>query len=83
MKQTEEKNHVCMRNNCGIAVKNCCASCAKKDYNAQAKRICTLTQKRVEATDLCEQWSMHEGLVNLGRRRGVVRDMDTKEVIIY
>ena len=78
-----KKESLYVRNNCGIRVKRCCASCAKKDYNAQAKRICTLTQKRVKATELCEQWAMHEGLVNLGRRRGVVRDIDTKEVIIH
>ena len=83
MAKAEEKNHVYVRNNCGIKIKKCCASCAKKDYNAQIKRICTLTHERVEATDLCEHWGMHDGLINMGRRKGVVRDIDTKKVIIF
>ena len=72
-----------MRNNCGIRVKKCCASCNLKGFKPNGKRVCTLTlDEPVEATDLCEQWQMSEGLMNTGRRRGVVRDIDTKEIII-
>ena len=70
-----------VRNQCGIRIKKCCASCAKKRLNATSKRFCTLTNETVAATDICEQWGMHEGLMNTGRRRGVVRDIITKEVI--
>jgi hypothetical protein len=71
-----------VRNNCGIRVKRCCASCAKKEYTYTGKRFCTVDGKRVEALNVCQQWQMSEGLKNPGRRRGVVRDIVTKEVII-
>ena len=73
------------RNNCGIQIKKCCASCASKVIkviNADCERRCSQTDQAVEGTDYCEQWQMAEGLKNLGRRRGVVRDIVTKEVIL-
>lgn len=73
------------RNNCGIQIKKCCASCAFKVIkviNADCERRCSQTDQTVEGTDYCEQWQMAEGLKNLGRRRGVVRDIVTKEVIL-
>ncbi len=73
------------RNNCGIQIKKCCASCAFKVIkviNADCERRCSQTGQTVEGTDYCEQWQMAEGLKNLGRRRGVVRDIVTKEVIL-
>ena len=73
------------RNTCGIQIKKCCASCAFKAIkviNADCERRCTQTGQTVEGTDYCEQWLMAEGLKNLGRRRGVVRDIVTKEVIL-
>ena len=73
------------RNNCGIQIKRCCASCAYKVIKADGtdcNRYCTQTGQIVEGTDYCEQWQMAEGLKNLGRRRGVVRDIVTKEVIL-
>lgn len=77
MKQTFEY----VRNQCGIRIKKCCASCAMKGLNSTSKRFCILIHEKVDSTDLCEQWKMHEGLMNTGRRRGVVRDIITKEVI--
>ena len=73
------------RNNCGIQIKKCCASCAIKVIkviNADCERRCSQNGQTVEGTDYCEQWQMAEGLKNLGRRRGVVRDIVTKEVIL-
>jgi len=73
------------RNNCGIQIKKCCASCAFKVIkviNADCERRCSQNGQTVEGTDYCEQWQMAEGLKNLGRRRGVVRDIVTKEVIL-
>lgn len=72
-----------VRNNCGIKIKKCCASCERKGFKPNGKRICTLSHEQVKAQDNCNQWQMAEGLVNAGRRKGVVRDIDTKEVIIY
>ena len=73
------------RNNCGIQIKRCCASCAFKVIkvvDTDCIRCCTQTDQTVEGSDYCEQWQMAEGLKNLGRRRGVVRDIVTKEVIL-
>lgn len=82
MEKTEEKNNVYVRNNCGIRVKKCCASCGLKGIKATGMRFCTLTQEKVKATDVCDEWKIRDGLMNCGRRKGVVRDIDTKEVII-
>lgn len=71
-----------VRNNCGIMVKKCCASCALKGIKATGMRFCTLTHEKVKATDVCDEWKIRDGLMDCGRRRGVVRDIDTKEVII-
>ena len=57
------------RNNCGIQIKKCCASCAFKVIkviNADCERRCSQTGQTVEGTDYCEQWQMAEGLKNLG-----------------
>ena len=71
-----------VRNNCGIRLKKCCASCKLKGIKATGKRSCTLTQEKVKATDVCEQWKIKDGLMDCGRRKGVVRDIDTKEIIL-
>lgn len=78
----ELKTFEYVRNRCGIRVKKCCASCAQKGLNSTCNRFCMLTHETVEATDVCEQWEMHEDLMNTGRRRGVVRDIETKEVVL-
>lgn len=70
-----------VRNNCGIRIKRCCASCDQKKYTYTGVRFCTLDGGRIEALNVCQQWQMSEGLKNAGRRRGVVRDIVTKEVI--
>jgi len=70
------------RNKCGIRIKKCCASCAFRDFRANSVRYCTQTGDSVEGSHYCEQWQMAEGLKNLGRRKGVVRDIVTKEVIL-
>ena len=70
------------RNHYGIRYKQCCASCALKKYTYTGKRFCSLSGEKVEAHDVCEHWQMSKGVVNAGRKSGVVRDMVTKEVII-
>ena len=55
-----------VRNEHGVKVKRCCASCLHKE----------ITNER------CKQWQMSEGLINAGMSMGVVRDKDTKEIII-
>jgi len=73
----------CTKNSRGISIKMCCASCAQKYYSYTGKRLCSLTNERVKALDFCAKWRMSEGLQHAGRfRGGVVRDKDTKKIIL-
>ena len=72
-----------VRNNCGISIKKCCASCNLKGFKPNGKRICTLTHEKVNAQDKCKHWQMADGLINAGRRKGVVKDIYTKEIILH
>ena len=65
-----------------IRIKKCCASCAYKGYINNARRICIKDNRKVKASHCCDQWQMSEGLKLGGRYRGVVRDKETKEVVI-
>jgi len=71
------------RNQFGIRYKQCCASCALKKYTYTGKRFCSLSGEKVDAQDVCEHWQMGEGMKNAGRKSGVVRDIETKEVVIH
>lgn len=71
------------RNQFGIRYKQCCASCALKKYTYTGKRLCSLNNKEVEAHNVCRKWQMSEGMKNAGRKSGVVRDIETKEVVIH
>ena len=66
-----------------IRFKKGCASCALKGYQNNGKRICTRDHIGVKASHCCDQWQMSEGLSACGRHCGVVRDKDTKEVVIH
>ena len=70
------------RNQFGIRYKRCCASCALKQYSYDGKRVCSLSGEKVDAQDVCEHWQMGLGVENAGRKTGVVRDIETKEVVI-
>ena len=49
------------RNEQGIRVKMCCASCAHKDLTrAVSKRYCSITGKCVDPLDVCESWEMSD-----------------------
>ena len=73
-----------VRNVRGIKIKKCCASCAFKDYLADGTRICLLhDNQEVDAKDKCKLWQMSDGMKNAGRLTGVVRDIITKETIIF
>lgn len=71
------------RNQFGIVYKQCCASCALKKYTYTGKRFCSLSGEKVDAQDVCEHWQMGLGVKNAGRKSGVVRDIETKEVVIH
>lgn len=49
------------RNEQGIRVKMCCASCAHKDLTrAVSKRYCSINGNCVDPLDVCEKWEMSE-----------------------
>ena len=49
------------RNEQGIRVKMCCASCAHKDLTrAVSKRYCSITDKCVDPLDVCDSWEMSD-----------------------
>ena len=49
------------RNEQGIRVKMCCASCAHKDLTrAVTKRYCSITGQCVDPLNVCETWEMSE-----------------------
>ena len=62
-----------MPNKYGIKIKKCCASCAHKCLNDFGQRNCMLTNKRVRAGQVCENWEMNEQLEMLGCQRGKVQ----------
>ena len=71
------------RNAYGIQVKRCCASCQYKDLTrAFSLRRCMKHHKDVEPSGCCKHWVMSGTMKSAGCSMGVVRDKDTKEVII-
>lgn len=71
-----------VRNAHGVKVKRCCASCEHKDIDSEGTRICQLMQLKVQQRFRCKQWQMSKGLQNAGLSGGVVRDINTKEIIL-
>ena len=71
-----------VRNEHGVKVKRCCASCLHKEITNEGARVCALMVLKVEQKFKCKQWQMSDGLKNAGKGGGVVKDKDTKEIII-
>lgn len=55
------------RNQYGIRVRTCCASCLLKEITKAGNRICTLHRCSVEALDKCKYWQMAEVLQEIGK----------------
>ena len=55
------------RNQYGIKVRTCCASCMLKEITQEGKRICTHHRCRVDALDKCRYWQMAEVLQEIGK----------------
>ena len=62
-----KKIPVISRNDYGIKVKTCCASCAFKEYGGKGRRVCTINLKEVKSIDRCKCWLMAETLKLAGR----------------
>ena len=73
---------ISVRNAHGIKVKRCCASCQHKCIETDGTRICALMMIVVWQRFRCKQWQMVDGLKNAGKGGGVVRDKETKAIII-
>ena len=74
MKKTEKKLPMVDRNQFGIKVKVCCASCQFKGFGRNGKRICTRhLNEEVESANCCKDWLMSEGMQKAGRSGGVAR----------
>ena len=79
MNQKEINN--CVRNAHGIWIKKGCMSCRFRII-IQGKRLCGVTNKRKNSTDICNRWELSDGLKNAGLGSGKVKHRVTKEVIL-
>ena len=55
------------RNQHGIRVRACCASCMFKKVIGGGNRICTLRRERVESLEKCKYWQMSSALMKAGK----------------
>ena len=63
-----------MRNQHGIEVRECCASCRHKDLTRLiSSRFCLQHLKSVKPREWCEQWAMSEQMEAAGSGRGKVK----------
>lgn len=71
-----------VKNNYGIAVKRCCASCQHKTIDYEGVRVCNLLGLKVQHKFKCSSWAMSYGLQKAGSGQGVVRHIATRKVVI-
>ena len=63
-----------MRNEHGIEIKECCASCRFKDSTRLiSARFCTQHQKKVKPRECCKQWEISEQMQAAGSAGGKVK----------
>ena len=66
----------------GFKIKKCCASCQHKCVESDGSRFCALMMLKVQQKFKCKRWQMADGLKNAGKGGGVVRDRETKEILL-
>ena len=66
-----EKKYV--RNEHGINIKVCCASCKQRKITSDRGRVCGLSGNKVKAGNCCDQWEMNRRLQNAGMSGGQVK----------
>ena len=69
-----------VRNAHGCKIKKCCASCQHKCI--EGTRVCASMMLKVQQKFKCKKWQMSDGLKNAGKGGGVVRNIETKEIVI-
>ena len=63
-----------MRNQHGIEIRECCASCKHKDLTRLiSSRFCLMHNRSVKPRGWCEQWAMSEQMEAAGSARGKVK----------
>lgn len=63
-----------MKNQYGIEIKQCCASCRHKDLTRLiSSRFCLQHHKSVKPGEWCNQWAMSEQMEAAGSGRGMVK----------
>ena len=66
--------HQVTRNQHGIEVKKCCASCKHKDLTRLVlARYCSQLHEKVKPRECCEQWEMSEQMEAAGSGGGKVK----------
>ncbi len=63
-----------MKNEHGIEIKECCASCMHKDLTRlMSSRFCLQHHKKVKPRECCEHWAMSEQMEAAGSGGGKVK----------
>ena len=62
-----------VKNEYGIDIVVCCASCANKDIRNNHERTCRPVNKPTHPSEFCKSWRMAEHLKNAGRGGGRVK----------
>lgn len=66
-----------MRNQNGIEIRECCASCAHKQLTrALSERYCNEKRGKVKPCGWCEHWKLSNQLENAGEGSGQVKRLD-------
>ena len=71
-----------VRNAHGCKIRKCCASCQHKCIESDGTRVCASMMLKVQQKFKCKKWQMSDGLKNAGKGGGVVRNIETKEIVI-
>lgn len=72
-KINESNRTYSVRNDRGVKVKKCCASCEYRDIDKDGNRVCRLMEIIRNAKDKCPSWEMSHGLRNAGKPYGRVK----------
>ena len=80
MAKKDKKEYV--QNKFHIKVRRWCGSCAHKIVDKDGRRVCAAMQLLVTRTMQCRKWEMDEAFVKAGKAEGVIKDKDTKDIII-
>ncbi len=69
----EEEALVRVVNDYHVGINKCCASCKNKVIENDGTRRCPVEQKLVGQHEVCDQWTISDGLAQAGNSRGKVK----------